>query len=251
MVEVQCLPKDSFSLILSSNETRFTIEYSPSIELKKGRKYELALINLETYYTFPNIDSSNNIFRYSMDRGKQWKQFKIPEGSYELNQINTEIARLMKNINDFDTVNNKSLINISANLATLRCIIQINNPNIIIDFSHDGSLYNLLGYERKQISENYNEGKSTVNILSINSILVKCSIIEGSYLDSLKEPIIYSFFPNSLPGEKIIERPKNLIYLPLIVPTIYSIGIELIDNNGKLLNLRGEIVTIRLHLKEA
>jgi hypothetical protein len=54
-----------------------------------------------------------------------------------------------------------------------------------------------------------------------------------------------------LPGEKIIERPKNLIYLPLIVPTIYNIGIELIDNNGKLLNLRGETVTIRLHLREA
>ena len=92
---------------------------------------------------------------------------------------------------------------------------------------------------------------NTVNILSINSILVKCSIIEGSYLDSSKEPIIYSFFPNVLPGEKIIERPKNLIYLPLIVPTIYNIGIELIDNNGKLLNLRGETVTIRLHLREA
>ncbi len=123
-------------------------------------------------------------------------------------------------------------------MATLRCIVQINYPNIIIDFSHRGSLYKLLGYERKQISESYNEGKNTVNILSINSILVKCSIIEGSYLDSSKEPIIYTFFPNYLPGEKIIERPKNLIYLPLIVPTIYNIGIELIDNKGKLLNLR-------------
>jgi len=251
MIEVYLQAKDSFSLILSSNETRFSINYSPPIELKKGRKYELALINLETYYTFPNIDSSNNIFRYSADKGSTWKEFQIPEGSYELNQINTEIARLMKSMGDYDTVNNKSLINISANLATLRCIIQINDSNIIIDFSHEASLNKLLGYERKQISEPYNEGKNTVNILSINSILVKCSIIEGSYLDSSKEPIIYSFFPNVLPGEKIIERPKNLIYLALIVPTIYNIGIELIDNNGKLLNLRGETVTIRLHLREA
>jgi hypothetical protein len=138
----------------------------------------------------------------------------------------------MKTKGDYDKVNNKSLGNISANLATLRCIVQINDPNIILDFSHRGSLYKLLSYERKQISDPYNEGKDTVNILSISSILVKYSIIEGSYLDSSKEPIIYSFFPNCLPGEKIIERPKNHIYLPLIVPTIYNIGIELIDNNG-------------------
>jgi hypothetical protein len=92
MVEVQIQPKDSFSLIWSSSKTKFNVDYSPPIELKKDRKYELALINLETYYTFPNIDSSNNIFRYSMDKGKTWKLIEIPEGWYELNQINTEIA---------------------------------------------------------------------------------------------------------------------------------------------------------------
>ena len=56
----------------------------------------------------------------------------------------------------------------------------------------------LLGYEKKVISNDYNEGTNTVNILTINSILVECSIIEGSYLDSKKEPIIYSFFPKCL-----------------------------------------------------
>jgi hypothetical protein len=50
---------------------------------------------------------------------------EIPEGSYELNQINTEIVRMMIFKGDFDTVNNKSLVDISANLATLRCVVQI------------------------------------------------------------------------------------------------------------------------------
>jgi hypothetical protein len=51
--------------------------------------HELALISLETYYTFPKIESSKHISRCSMDKGKTWKLIEKPEGSYTLNQINT------------------------------------------------------------------------------------------------------------------------------------------------------------------
>lgn len=252
MTEVYMSPKDSISLILDSDKTDFRTSYSPPIELKKDKQYEVALVNLETYYSFPNIDKTNNIFRYSIDKGAKWIEIEIPEGSYELKQINNEIFRIMKSRDHYDKRMNKSYINISANLATLRCILQINDPNYQVDFSHERSLSDLLGYEKKKISTPYNEGTNTVNILSVNSILVECNIINSSYLNSVKDPIIYSFFPKCLPGEKIIETPKNLIYLPLNNnDKIDYINIKLKDNNGKLLNLRGEKITIRLHLKEA
>lgn len=252
MTEVYMSPKDSISLILDSSSTDFMTSYSPPIELKKDKQYEVALVNLETYYSFPNIDKTNNIFRYSIDKGAKWIEIEIPEGSYELKQINNEIFRIMKSRDHYDKRMNKSYINISANLATLRCILQINNLDYQVDFSHERSLSDLLGYEKKKISTPYNEGTNTVNILSVNSILVECNIINSSYLNSVKEPIIYSFFPKCLPGEKIIETPKNLIYLPLNNnDKIDYINIKLKDNNGKLLNLRGEKITIRLHLKEA
>ena len=251
MTEVYLQAKDSFSLILNSNKTNFITSYSPPIELRKDKIYEMALVNLETYYSFPNIDKTNNIFKYSIDKGIKWLEIEIPEGSYELNQINNELFRIMKSRKHYDEKNNKSYINISANLATLKCIIQINDPNYQVDFSHKRSMNSLLGYDKKVISNPYNEGTNTVNILTINSILVECSIIEGSYLDSRQEPIIYSFFPKCLPGEKIIETSRNLIYLPLIVKTISNIAIKLKDNHGKLLNLRGETISIRFHLREA
>ena len=96
MTEVYLQPKDSISLILDSNSTDFRINYSPPIELKKDKEYEIALVNLETYYSFPNIDKTNNIFRYSIDKGTKWFEIEIPEGSYELKQINNEIFRIMK-----------------------------------------------------------------------------------------------------------------------------------------------------------
>ena len=57
--------KKSFSIVVSNNKTGFTTWFKPPIQLDKKKDYEIALINLETYYSFPNIDRSNNCFTYS------------------------------------------------------------------------------------------------------------------------------------------------------------------------------------------
>jgi len=79
---------------------------------------------------------------------------------------------------------------------------------------------------------------------------VNIDIIAGSYVNGLTQPTIYSFFPNVSPGQKIIETPGNLVYLPVTLDTIHSMETILTDQNGSQLNLRGEIVSMRFHLKE-
>jgi len=59
-----------------------------------------------------------------------------------------------------------------------------------------------------------------VNILSINSILANSDIIGGSYVNGKTQNTIYSFFPNVSPGHKIVENPRNLVYLPIILDKI-------------------------------
>ena len=53
-------PKDSFQIVVTDNKTRFTTRFNPHIQLKKNKSYEIALVNLETYYSFPNVTSENN-----------------------------------------------------------------------------------------------------------------------------------------------------------------------------------------------
>ena len=89
-----------------------------------------------------------------------------------------------------------------------------------------------------------------VNILSINSILVNIDIISGSYVNDSTQPTIYSFFPNVSPVYEIIENPHNLIYLPITSETIHSITVWLTDRNGNEVNLRGENLSMRFHLRE-
>ena len=76
--------KTSFQVIVSGDKSSFNTLFNPKIELDRNKVYEMALVNLETYYSFPNIDDSNNIFVYSHDQGVTWTKIKIPTGSYEI-----------------------------------------------------------------------------------------------------------------------------------------------------------------------
>ena len=89
-------PKRSFSVVVSDNKTRFKIWFKPQIQLDNKKDYEIALINLETYYSFPNIDKSNNCFSYSPDANASWFDIIIPEGSYHVEDINEFIHREMR-----------------------------------------------------------------------------------------------------------------------------------------------------------
>jgi len=61
---------------------------------------------------------------------------------------------------------------------------------------------------------------------------------------------IYSFFPDISPGFKIVEKPINLVYLPVILDKINRMETVVTDQNRKQLNLRGENLTNRYHLRE-
>ena len=78
----------SYTIVVSNYGDNCHIEtdFSPPLELDKNKEYEMALVNLETYWSFPNITEKNNLFRYS--NGSEWVDIKIPKGAYELMQIN-------------------------------------------------------------------------------------------------------------------------------------------------------------------
>jgi len=65
-------PKVSFQIVVSDNKTMFTTRFNPHIQLKKNKNYEIALVNLETYYSFPKITAENDHFTYSPDAGNVW-----------------------------------------------------------------------------------------------------------------------------------------------------------------------------------
>jgi hypothetical protein len=119
------MPKDSFQLILSGNKSEFTIRNEAPIKLHSESRYEVAQVNLETHYSFPNIDATNNLFRYSPDDSRTWHDILVPESSYEIDDISKCIERIMRTQNHYDAHRNKSFISLSANPSTLKSVMEI------------------------------------------------------------------------------------------------------------------------------
>ena len=237
--------RPSFNIIISDNTSSIRTTFSPPLTFPRDCHYEMAVCSLETYYSFPNIDESNNTLRVSLDKGVKWNIIKIPVGCYEIKAINEEVKRQV-----IKAGGKKGDVVITPNLNTLQCILILKNDNIIVDFNVDNSLRSVLGFSARKFSgAGRFESENVVNIMKVNSILVHCDIIGGLRLNGEERAIIYSFFPNVGPGEKIVTRSKNLIYLPITLGVIFHMTCWLTDQDNNLLNLRGEEITITFHIK--
>ena len=129
----------------------------------------------------------------------------------------------------------------------LKCVLTLAGE-MEVDFRGNKSIRSVLGFEAKTYAAGRHKAKNVVDIMKVNSILVHCDVIGQSYLSKFLQPIIYSFFPDSLVGEKIIERPNTLIYLPISLDVIRRMTCSLTDKNQKLLDLRGEKLTVKFHI---
>jgi len=124
--------------VVSENSTKIKMTFNPPIELDRTRKYEMALVNLETYYSFPNLSDENNVFRYSpgfiqddSTRQRQWVEVQIPEGSYDLIDIAETIKIVMKR-----NEHNDETVKITANTNALKSVLEIQD-NFQVDFRRE------------------------------------------------------------------------------------------------------------------
>ena len=134
----------------------------------------MALVNLETYYLFPNLSDENNVFRYSpgfvevsrrgdeddSTRQRQWVEVQIPEGSYDLIDIAETIKIVIK-----QNGHNDESIKITANTNTLKSVLEIKG-DFQVDFRARNSISSVLRFQNQVYEEGIYESDSVVNILS-------------------------------------------------------------------------------------
>lgn len=241
LLEELLKPKEHFNIIVSGNKTNFNTPFNPPLELNSKRGYEIALVDLETYNSFYNITDKNNIIEY--ENNGQTKTITISPGSYELKGLNRAVARQLEENND------KKAIAFFPNSNTFKSILKI-APGYKVKFSHKNSIKDILGFTKESYSEGYNYSEKLVDILPINSIFVHINVINGSIVNGNQNPVIYTFFPKVSPGYKIIQKPVNPIFLPITLKCINDFKVTLTDQNNNELDLNGEKLTIRFHIRE-
>ena len=192
----------SSTIVVSDSNSDIHTLFSPPINLHTDRDYELAMVNLETYYSFANIRDTNNCLKCKGKGDKEWCLVCVPVGGYELKDISEEICWLRGNTD----------LTFLPNVNTLQCIMTVVGTDLKVSFDTPSSLADVLGFEKNKVySAGHHASEELVNIMNVNSILVHCNIIHSPFIKGLPTPVIYNFFPNTAPGQKILESPHNLI----------------------------------------
>ena len=239
-------------LTVSSNLCDFYTTLKPPIQLDFTKDYETAFLSLSVYNSLPNITEENNKFKYSSDKGNSWKIITLSKGAYELNDINAEIQKEMFINSDYDEENNSFYINIDFHKPTFKTLLEISNENYMVDFGIENSIAYTLGFTNERFGVGVYASPNVVNIEKVNSILIHCDFVLGSYVNESQSNVIYSFTPKVGPGYKIIEHPKpELHFLPMVKPfQLDQYRIWLTDQNNKPIDLMGEIMTIDILIRE-
>ena len=87
-----------------------------------------------------------------------------------------------------------------------------------------------------------------LNLSSTNKIHLKCDCIDGSIQDGIRQPILYSFVLDKLPGYKVICEPETIHYKKINKSVLNTITFYLEDDNNEEVDFNQETLTFTLQM---
>lgn len=162
----------------------------------------------------------------------------IPTGCYEIEDINKFLSESLGAV--------KFILRVNKN--TLKCELLCDQD---VDMRANDSIGQTLGFSKKILRRNvWHTSDKIIDIIRINFLRIECDIITGSYVNNRPSHIIHAFSPKVENGYKIQETVNSVIYLPITVDSISEIALKIVDQNNRLVNFRGEKISLRIHIKK-
>ena len=221
------------------------VEISADFDTPLYEKYKIALQSLSTFYSWPNVDSSNNKLVYR--RARNEKTITFPEGAYEIKDLSEYIRNRLK-VNGDDEA-----FRLGASFNTLKAYIDILKDGYTVDMDKS-TIKSILGWNGGVLHGvgTYSSDEK-VNITNINEILVHCDVCDGIWAmyngKISKQTVLTSFYPDVNPGDKIRFDRNKLFYSPKKSDKVSSIKVWLTDQDYKPINNGTEKLTVKLHVK--
>ena len=107
-----------------------------------------------------------------------------------------------------------NVIDIEFDDITMKTKLVVNNGIIAIKFDEKSFFSTLLGFTPGWEYKNYNKytSQELVNLGNTNKIHLKCDCIDGRVVNGLRQPKLYSFVLDKLPGYRVFSEPEKIHY---------------------------------------
>lgn len=225
---------------MTGNSPTLTSFFHPEIVLDGS--YSCCLLDFSTSDSLI-VTKNNNKLHYQVVlkfRPDQYGLIEMPIGVYKFEDVAVFLEKEMQK--------RGHKLKLKVDMATMRTTIETPD-NICLDFTKHNSIGRLLGFDVETICGKKESEHHIPNIRDIPTIRLNCDLVAASFHNGAPTHTIHEFIPKVDSSYKIIEQPKNLIYLPLVKRRISSICLTVVDQNEKLIDLRGKQISCRIHIK--
>ena len=174
--------------------------------------------------------------------------YSLNPGIYEVVDLNNTLNYILPN---------NVKVNITIDDIRLNSNLKINQTLI---FTKRSFFYTILGFTQSRsyplddidshyqlISGSYISDKP-INITGIDKVHLKCDCIQGSIVNGVREPILFSFALSSPPGHKIYKEPRVKLFKKVNKSVLSHITFYFEDDDYKPVDFHGETISFTCQL---
>ena len=170
--------------------------------------------------------------------------YTLNPGIYEAIDLNNTLKYILP-----DNVK----VTVTIDDIRLKSNLKINQTLI---FTKKSFFYTILGFAQSHsdidgfyqlIKGSYKSDKPN-NITGIDKIHLKCDCIQGSIVNGIREPILFSFALSSPPGHKIYKEPRGKLFKKVNKSVLSHITYYFEDDDYKPVDFHGETISFTSQL---
>ena len=174
--------------------------------------------------------------------------YSLNPGLYEVIGLNNTLKYILPN---------NVKVNITIDDIRLKSNLKTNQTLL---FTNKSFFYTILGYTQShpaplndirgfyQILPGSYKSDRPINITEIDKVLVKCDCIQGSIVNGVREPILYSLALSSPPGYKIYKEPSVKLFKKVNKSVLFHINFYTEDDDYKPVDFNGETISFTCQL---
>ena len=161
-----------------------------------------------------------------------------------------DISETLFNILQSDYPGPSNVIDIEYDNIIMKTKLVVRSGIMAIRFDEKSFFCKFLGFTSGWDYKHYSKytSQKIVNLGSTNKKHLKCDCIDGSVVNGLRQPILYSFVLDKLPGYKVFCEPETIHYKKMNKSILNTITFYLEDNNNEEVDFNGETMTFTLQM---
>ena len=215
-------------------------------EQVRKRMNDEQYMNLSANYTSSVFQDFESFLRTQIDLVED--DIKLVLDEYNSNFITYELEPVIYSYRDIaeavfyilqsDYPQSNSEIVIRLDDITRKTKLVVRSRIIAITFNEKSFFSTILGFTPGWDFKHYNQylSQKIVNLSNISKINLLCDAIDGSLVNGIRQPILYSFVLDKPAGYKVFCEPETIHYKKINKSVLNTITFYLEDDNNEEVN---------------